>query len=141
MFEIVHTLTDWYDGPRRGIADYQGKPHLFESEWRDGEDVDADTFLLMPIDQETFAFALEDWAIWRRWETAFHQGKATQETHPALPKDRSRHEEVERLLENRLVVAPGRALRRKAEFRVRNDPNWSGCGFSPLEVQWSDRPG
>lgn len=38
MFETVHILTDWYDGPRRGIADYRGRPHLFESEWSDGKD-------------------------------------------------------------------------------------------------------
>jgi len=69
VFEVVHTLTDWYDGPRRGIANYHGQPHLFESEWGDGEYLDADTFLLMPIDPDTFSLALEDWAIWRRWES------------------------------------------------------------------------
>jgi len=34
-FEIVYTCTDWYDGPRGGIADYQDVPHLFESEFGD----------------------------------------------------------------------------------------------------------
>lgn len=136
MFEIVYTMTDWYDGPRRGIANYQRQPHLFESEWRDGENLDADTFLLMPIDPDAFCLALEDWAIWRRWETAFHQGKASEESHPALPEDRNRHEELERLLEGRLVVDPHQAVRRKAEFRVRTDPEWSGYGSRPLEVRW-----
>ena len=88
MFEVVYTVTDWNDGPRRGIANYLGKPHLFESDRRGGEDLDAHTFLLMPIDQETLTLALEDWDIWRRWEAAFHQGKTTQEIHPALPEDR-----------------------------------------------------
>jgi hypothetical protein len=100
--------------------------------------MDADSFLLTPIDGETFALALEDWTIWRRWETAFYQGKATQESHPALSEDRSRHDELERLLQKRLMGEPSRALRKKAEFRVRNDPTWSGYGFRPLEVQWSD---
>jgi hypothetical protein len=138
MFEIVHTLTDWYDGPRRGISDHHCQPHLFQSEWQDGKDLDADTFLLMSIDSETFSLALEDWAIWRRWETAFHQGKVTLETHPALPEDRFRHEELERLLAGRLVVDPTKAMRKKAEFRVRSDPGWSGYGFRPLEVCWQD---
>jgi hypothetical protein len=140
MFEVVYTVPDWYDGPRGGIADYQGHPHLFESEWRDGENLDADTFLLMPIDGETFALALEDWAIWRRWETAFYQGGATKETHPALPDDQDRHRELGRLLEGRLIVDPVRAVRQRAEFRVRHDPEWSGYGFRPLEVQWEDPP-
>lgn len=138
MFEVVHTLTDWYDGPRRGVADFQRLPHVFESEWSDGNDMDVDTFLLMPIDSTTFSLALEDWKIWRRWETAFHQGTATRETHPALPEDRKRHEELERLLERRLQIDPAIAIRQKAEFRVRNDPEWSGVGWRPLEVRWQD---
>jgi hypothetical protein len=36
-FERVHTMTDYYDGPRGGIADFRGTPHLYESEWRDDE--------------------------------------------------------------------------------------------------------
>jgi hypothetical protein len=138
VFEIVHTVTDWYDSPRQGIADYLGQPHLFESDWRDFDGLDEDTFLLMPIDAATFTLALEKWAIWRRWETAFHQDKTTQETHPALPEDRDRHEDLKRLLEGRLTIDPARAVRASAEFRVRKDPDWSGYGWRPLEVQWSD---
>ena len=138
MFEVVHTLTDWYDGERKGIADYCGQPHLFESEWRDRENMDADTFLLSPIDAETFSLALESWAIWRRWETAFHQGEVSAESHPALLEDRMRHEELESLLEGRLKVNPSQLLRKNADFQVRNDPNWSGYGFRPLEVQWRE---
>jgi hypothetical protein len=134
MFEIVYTH-NWHDGPRDGIADFQGNPHLFESEWADREE-DDDTFLLMPIERETFDLAIEDWAIWRRWETAFHQGKATKETHPALPEDHQRHEEIKRLLEDKLVIDRTKAIRMTAEFRVRDDPDWSGSGWCPLEVRW-----
>ena len=137
-FEPVHTLTDWYDGPRKGLADYRGVPHLFESEWRDGEDPAADTFLLTPVPPDVLALALEDWAIWRRWETAFHRGLATRDTHPALPDDRARHDELERLLAGRLRTDPARAVRKAADFRPRNDPAWSGCGWRPLEVRWLD---
>ena len=49
--------------------------------------LDSETFLLQPIDGQAFSLALEDWAIWRRWETAFHEGKTPHETHPALPED------------------------------------------------------
>jgi hypothetical protein len=139
VFEIVHATHHWYDGPRQGIADFHGTPHVFESEWQDSED-STDSFLLTPIDRETFLLALEDWAIWRRWETALHQGKATVDTHPALPEDRSRHEELQRLLEGRLVVDPARAVRAKAEFRGRNDPEWSGYGWCPLEARWEEVP-
>jgi hypothetical protein len=138
VFEVVHMLTDWYDGPRRGIADSHGRPHVFESEWHDGEDMYADTFLLSPVDSETFAPAIEAWEIWRRWETAFHRGVATQESHPALSEDRPRHEEIERHLEGRLAIDPAHAIRKVAEFRPRVDPEWSGSGWRPLEVEWYD---
>jgi hypothetical protein len=137
VFEVVYTY-DWYDGPRQSIADFHGNPHVFQSEWNDDEDLYADSFLLLPIDRDTFLLALEDWAIWRRWETAFHQGKAAKDTHPALPQDRGRHEELQRLLDGRLVVDPAHAVRMRAEFRVREDPESSGHGSHPLEVRWEE---
>ncbi len=56
----------------------------------------------------------------------------------ALQEDRMRHEELERLLKGRLVVDPAQAVRQMAEFRVRNDSEWSGYGMRPLEVRWED---
>jgi hypothetical protein len=41
-FEKVYTVTDYYDDPRGGIADFCGKPHLYRSLF---EDIDhKDTF-------------------------------------------------------------------------------------------------
>jgi hypothetical protein len=144
MFETVYTVPSYYDGPRTGIADYHGKPHLFQSEFRDfrtgldGEPPDDDAFLLMPIDQAVFELALEDGEIWRRWEMAASLGIASIDTHPALPEEQSGHREIQRLLEGRLDVDPAKSVRKGAEFRVRNDPAWSGHGIRPLEVRWFD---
>jgi len=138
MFEVVHTCTDWWDGPRKGIADFEGHPHLFVSEWDYSKDGIPDTFLLAPVSDETFRLALEDWGIWRRWETAFAQGETGKDTHPALPQDKARHEKLTLLLEQRLVLDETRALRKNAEFRVREDASWNGFGWPPLEVHWMD---
>ncbi|OAI53051.1 hypothetical protein AYO47_05605 [Planctomyces sp. SCGC AG-212-M04] len=68
MFEPVYTVLDFYDHERKGIAKYQGLPHLFQSEWRDfqtgpdAEYLDDDTFLLMPIDPSLFCLTPEDGA-------------------------------------------------------------------------------
>jgi hypothetical protein len=70
-FETVYTVTDWYDGPREGIADFNGMPHLYQWQFDNAKDDWADTLLLTPVDEETFRLALEDWAIWVRWEQAF----------------------------------------------------------------------
>jgi len=31
-------MTDYYDGPRKGIADFAGQPHFFESGLNDDND-------------------------------------------------------------------------------------------------------
>jgi hypothetical protein len=124
-FETVYTCPDWYDGCREGIADFQGKPHLFKSEWRDIDSSYRDSFLLSPLDAETFRLALEDWAIWLRWLEVFNQGRTPRDTHPALPEDRDRHEELMGMLKERLVIDPVHALRK---FAV----------FGPQGVHWTD---
>jgi hypothetical protein len=139
-FEKVYTMTDYYDGPRRGIADFNGRPHFYDSEWDEVGDDDAFTFALTPVPPEVLALALEDWVIWRRWETAFHEGQTTNETHPALPDDRPRHDELSATLARRLVTDPSSRVRARGEFRPADDPTWSGRGWRPLEVRWTQVP-
>lgn len=140
-FETVHTMTGYYDGPREGIADFCGVPHVYESMYADVADkpgVANDVFRLSSVTPEVFELALEAWAIWLRWETAFHRGELTpDDAHPALLVDRVRHEELKRLLTGKLAVADDRCVLAHAEFRVRNDPDHSGLGFKPIEVAWT----
>ena len=117
--EIVHTVTDYYDGPRGGIADFDGRPHAYKSLWDDSEDDWSDGFLLQPVDDETFRLAMEDWDIWSRWERAFHSGETTIETHPALPADRQRHDQIAAILKHRLRIEPDGAIRVRGKFTVR----------------------
>ena len=73
--DIVHTVTNYYDGPRLGIANYHGKPHFYSSVFDEAADGWSDIFLLEPIDDEAFHLAMEDWAIWCRWERAYQRGQ------------------------------------------------------------------
>jgi hypothetical protein len=98
-YECVHTVDDYYDGPRRGIADYEGNPHLYECIFDESKDDYSNQFLVMPLDPETFQLAMEDWTIWKRWEVAFHAGQTDLSTHPALPSDRERHNELREILQ------------------------------------------
>jgi hypothetical protein len=120
MKELVHTMTDWYDGPRRGVADFEGKPHYYECPWYAGIDAGSDElpgdYLLTPLDAESYRLALEDWAIWERWEAAFDAGTVTLTTHPALPEDRTRHDEIEELLRTKLVTNTQLCQRAKGVF-------------------------
>jgi hypothetical protein len=115
-YEIVHTMTDWYDGARAGIANLNGVPHYYECRWDDTKSRWSEVYLLNKIDDETFQLAIEDWQIWLRWEKAFHEGRTTQETHPALPEDRERHKELEEILARRLVIYEKGIVKAKGEF-------------------------
>jgi hypothetical protein len=117
-FETVHTVSDYYDGPRGGIANYHSRPHIYKWMFEDAS-TGSNVFLLQPIDDETFGLAMEDWAIWCRWERAFQTGQTTEDTHPALPADRPRHGELEALLEPQLQIDPAKAFRVRGRFEVR----------------------
>ena len=139
MFETVYTLTDWYDGPRRGVAAFHGQPHVFESRWSDIGREEADTFLLMPISAETLELALEDWAIWIRWQTAFREGRTSQRTHPSLPEDAARHAELKDELRRRLAVDEARAVCATATFR-RDGQHPESLAWGGYEVEWTQVP-
>lgn len=138
-YERVHTVTDYYDGPRKGIADFDGRPHVYESEWDDLADDYAFTFRLSPVAEGVFALAMESWLIWLRWEAAFHGGHTTQETHPALPEDRDRFLELESLLEAALKMDKANYVRAHGDFKPLPNPEWTGVGFAPLQVKWTRR--
>lgn len=61
--ETVHTVTGYWDGPRSGIANYEEVPHAYEGLFEEVTDEWSDIYWLMPIDNETFLLALEDWII------------------------------------------------------------------------------
>jgi len=123
-YETIITMTDYWDGPRSGIANFKGVPHIYESVFDEEADEWSDVFLLMPIDEGTFKLALEDWEIWLRWEQAWREGKAPLDSHPALPEDRERHEQIKPILKEQMKINPERAVKAKADFK-RPTPNES----------------
>jgi hypothetical protein len=136
MFERVHTMTDYHDGPLQGIADFRGKPHAYSRPFNHSKNEYENWYELRPVDEETFKLALEDWAIWLRWEDAFHAGQAPPDTHPALPADRSRHDEIARLLSARLVALPGPSTRARGSFRPTPRHETMGRGRW-MEAEWT----
>ena len=127
--EVVYTVEDYYDGPRPGIANYHGVPHVYRSVFDYAKDDWDEEFVLQPIDDETLRLALESWSIWIRWRQTFDGGQTTIATHPALPAERHRYDELKALLEPRLAIEPNRAIRVRGRFTVENS-NWV--------VYWSD---
>jgi uncharacterized RDD family membrane protein YckC len=134
VFERVFTITDFDSGPRSGIADFEGRPHLYECEWNEPAGSYASTFRLSPVTPEVLALALEDSAIGERWWIAFQEGLTTEETRPALPEDRPRHDDLQGLIGDRVRIDPANSVRVLGEFRTA--AIWDGRGSAPLEVRW-----
>lgn len=130
-WERVYTINNFWDSPRLGVADVFGHPHIYEAPFSEPKDDYEDFFLVSPIDPELLRLVLEDWEIWIRWSDAFARGEASRETHPALPSDRPRHDELTKLIGDRLKTNPSDSEKLHAEFRS-VQKGWNG-----MEVQWS----
>jgi hypothetical protein len=135
-WDRVLTVNDYYDGPRLGIAEVNGIPHIYEAEFDHNSEEFGDTYFLSPVDKELLSLILEDWKIWLRWDVAFKKDEVTIETHPALLADRERYEAIKLAIGDRLRVNTKEAIYLKAEFR--NLP--AGKEWDGLEVQWSSLP-
>ena len=107
-FEAVHTIAEWYDGPRAGAADYDGAPHWYRSVYLDTAEwsPDEDRFELTPLTPEALAWEREHTEIFERWDAARRAGTILwedDETFGALPEEMDRYHDLARLLEEYLA--------------------------------------
>jgi hypothetical protein len=84
--ERVREIWDFYDGPRRGIAEFNGIPHYFECVFDESADEYSSLFRLFPVSEEFLQYAARNWAIWKSWEARFHRGLVSAESHPGHGK-------------------------------------------------------
>jgi len=129
-YETVFTVTDYYDGPRQGIANFKGEPHFYDCIFDEERNDYSNLYRLTPVSPHIFDLAREDWAIWERWEAAFHDGNTTQESHPALPEDRVRHEEIRAVIDS--------ALGTDKEGCVIQAGSFEEGRIRPLQVRWNN---
>ena len=137
-FELVFTVMDYYDGPLTGIADFNGCPHFYDRIFSESLDEYSDLYRLTPITKQIMDLAKEDWAIWKRWELAFHAGKTTIASHPALPQDRTRHDEIETILKSALKTDSNTCTIRAGSFEVIGNPILPKGIIRPLQVKWKE---
>ncbi len=138
-YDKVYTVTDYYDGPRAGVTNFNGQPHYYECQFNESQDNWSDIFLLKSIDSATFQLALEDWDLWERWNAAREDGKVSLDTHPALPEHRERHDEISAILKSKLKADPEKDMKAKAEFEV-VEAKCKGQSIAKLQVKWSVVP-
>jgi hypothetical protein len=137
-WDRVWTVHDYYDGPRSGIADVDGVPHIYQCVFDDDEDEYGDVFRVAPIAPDLLALVLEDWAIWRRFEDALHAGQVSIKDHPSLPEERARHEELKALIGDTLSLAGDQGFLRRGIFRPPGTHGRSGdVDRGEALVRWS----
>jgi hypothetical protein len=61
-FEEVFTVTDYYDGPRQGIANFCGQPHFYDCIFSEAKQDFTNLYRLTPVAPDLFRLAMEDWA-------------------------------------------------------------------------------
>ena len=136
-YEKVYTLEGWYDGPRSGVADYKGKPHIYESNWREDEDLPY-LYDLKPINKSELKLVMEMWNIWKRWEKANINGKVPDNTHPALPEDKARYKELEKLLKPLYEIDYSSSIKAKGEFKAAEQSESFHENDTKMVVGWKE---
>lgn len=131
-------MWDYYDGPRKGVANFRGQPHFYDCMFDEATDDYSDLYHLTPLSQSILELAKEDWAIWTRWEAAFHSGKATVESHPALPQDRARHEEIRAILDSALATNAAVCVTQRGSFERLGSGEYPKGVMRPLQVRWTN---
>lgn len=127
VWDKIYTVNKYHDGPELGVADYLGQPHIYERQFDEERDDYSSRFVLSPIDPDLLSLVLESWDIWLRWDNAYRQGQTPHKTHPTLPEDRPRHDELAKMIGDRLKADPEHGLSKWARFKSDR-------------VQWVDAP-
>ncbi len=122
--EIVHTISEYYDGPVEGVAGVGGRPHVYRRQIDRETDEFTDDYWLMEIDGETLELAVEKDEIFNRWALAFQRGEASRGE--LLPGDRSRYAELSAEIGNRLILDRSRAITVRGKM----------LPGTPLMVEW-----
>lgn len=108
-WEPVHTIHEYYDGPRAGVTELNGEPFWYRSIYLDGEwDHAEDRFELTPLWRELLDQDLERDAIFKRWDEARKKGEVTwaqgdNDSFGARPVEMERYRELKANLDTFLA--------------------------------------
>lgn len=115
--ERVYVELDWYDGPREGIANYNGAPHRFRSLFDEANDEYLDRYLVFPIDSQMLELEKEQWQIFVEWNDRYEKGTETTASHPGHGGINPRWDELESLLTKSRNDVPENAKTVSARFQ------------------------
>lgn len=109
LSDVVHTISDWYDGPRAGATQFEGRPYWYRSicldtaEW----DPNENRFELTPLTDDALSWEMETKRIFERWDSARQDGTIVwidgdEANFGAFPDDMATYRDLNQRLENYL---------------------------------------
>lgn len=129
--EHVYVENDWYDGPRSGLADVDGRPHRFVSQFDEAEGDDMGTFVLWPVEEAELLLEREQWNIFVSWNEHFEAGRRGVASHPGHGGVDRRWDELESMLkEVRARVPEGARLARARVVSIERGARYAPSGPS-----------
>lgn len=135
--ERVYVENEWYDGPRAGVADINGRPHRFKSLFDEDEDHYLGTFLVWPVDQVVVELEQEQWQIFAAWNALYEAGRTGTESHPGHGGKSMRWDEIEMLLEHSRTDVPQLAQHALAKLtHIKSDVRYPASGPA-YTLRWS----
>ena len=127
--EKVHIELEWYDGPREGIAEVQGKLSRFKSVFSEEMDDYISGFIVFPVSEEVYNLEKEQWLIFVRWNTEYENGQKEVSSHPGIKGNNKRWEEINALLKDVRNNIPTEAKTIEARFvRINQEKRYEESG-------------
>jgi hypothetical protein len=114
--EEVQTIYDYWDGPKQGIANYNGELHIYEAIFDEEKDDFSGIFWLMPTTLETLQLSLKHDELWQGWLAGEGKGKSPHEVVEGFYKIQE-HVAVKELLKERMRVKSELAFKAKGSFQ------------------------
>jgi hypothetical protein len=141
QYEQVHVIWDLYDGIRSGIANLDGTPHYFASQYDEGLDDYSDNFKLYPVGPEFMRRAVRNLDIYRAWDRKFRNGETNLETHPGHGGIDAEYDELKSWLDEQVKLLEPLPSLYRAKFRELPDQEELPSGMlHNMEVIWSPSP-
>jgi hypothetical protein len=140
-YERVHVIWDLYDGVRTGIADLDGTPHYFASQYDERLDDYSDNFKLYSVGPEFMRRAVRNWDIYRAWDRKFRNGETDLETHPGHGGIDTEYDELKSWLDEQVKLLEPLPSFYRAKFCELPDQEELPSGMLyEMEVVWSPSP-
>lgn len=136
-YELVHTVSDYYDDVVSGIATFQGAPHFYERVFDETASEYSDLFHLTPLSMESFNLGIESFEIFLRWREALNAGQTDLSTHPALPSDRERWCEIQDHLNENMKTIPVRAILVQGKVTTLGQRGRAFRALDALQAKWT----